>query len=102
MLRHESDKPVEVESLPCTEETVFLKVECDFQSRPNRATFFYSTDGKEWKAIGKPAEMSYTIPHFMGYRFAIFNFATKTPGGFVDVDYFRVGIPQSKEASPSQ
>jgi hypothetical protein len=46
--------------------------------------------------------MSYTIPHFMGYRFAIFNFATKTPGGFVDVDYFRVGIPQSKEASPSK
>lgn len=102
MLRHESGKPVEVESLPCTEETAFLKVECDFQSRPNRATFFYSPDGKEWKSIGKPAEMSYTIPHFMGYRFAIFNFATQTPGGFVDMDYFRVGIPQGKEASPTQ
>jgi hypothetical protein len=26
----------------------------------------------------------------MGYRFALFNYATKTAGGFVDFDYFRV------------
>ena len=34
--------------------------------------------------------MAYTLPHFMGYRFALFNFATKTAGGFVDFDYFHV------------
>ena len=33
--------------------------------------------------------MRYTIPHFMGYRFAIFNYATKQLGGYVDVDYFK-------------
>jgi hypothetical protein len=26
----------------------------------------------------------------MGYRFGLFNFATKTPGGYADFDYFRV------------
>jgi hypothetical protein len=26
----------------------------------------------------------------MGYRFGLFNFATKTAGGCVDFDYFRV------------
>jgi hypothetical protein len=26
----------------------------------------------------------------MGYRFALFNFATKTAGGHVDFDYFHV------------
>jgi len=26
----------------------------------------------------------------MGYRFALFNFATKTAGGSVDFDYFRI------------
>lgn len=26
----------------------------------------------------------------MGYRFALFNYATETAGGFVDFDYFRV------------
>jgi hypothetical protein len=34
--------------------------------------------------------MAYTLPHFMGYRFGLFNYATKSPGGFVDFNYFRI------------
>jgi hypothetical protein len=34
--------------------------------------------------------MAYTLPHFMGYRFGLFNFATQTTGGFVDFDYYRI------------
>jgi len=34
--------------------------------------------------------MAYTIPQFIGYRFALFNYATKTTGGLVDFDWFRV------------
>ena len=34
--------------------------------------------------------MSYTLPHFMGYRFGLFNYATKTSGGFADFDYLRL------------
>jgi len=34
--------------------------------------------------------MAYTIPQFMGYRFALFNYATKNVGGFADFDYFRI------------
>ena len=34
--------------------------------------------------------MSYTIPHFMGYRFGLFCYATKAPGGFADFDFFRI------------
>jgi hypothetical protein len=26
----------------------------------------------------------------MGYRFGLFNYATKTPGGFADFDYFHI------------
>jgi len=100
MIRHEAEEPLQVEALPCPGELVHLKVECDFRKHPNLATFFYSSDGSDWKPIGKPAQMHYTLPHFMGYRFAIFNFATETPGGFVDVDYFRVGIPEETEAAP--
>ncbi len=55
-----------------------------------KAYFRYSLDGEEWTRIGKPLQMVYTLPHFMGYRFGLFNFATKTPGGFVDFDFFRV------------
>ncbi len=34
--------------------------------------------------------MSYTIPHFIGYQFGLFNYATKIAGGFVDFDFFYV------------
>ena len=40
--------------------------------------------------------MPYTIPHFMGYRYGIFNYASKTIGGHVDVDYFRISDKISK------
>jgi hypothetical protein len=39
--------------------------------------------------IGSELNMAYTLPRFMGYRIALFNYATKTAGGFVEFDYFR-------------
>jgi beta-xylosidase len=86
----ESGSPVEVGSVPLTQDLVYLKVDCDFRDRADLARFFHSLDGKQWTAIGKPLRMTYTLPHFMGYRFALFNYATTTAGGFVDFDYFRV------------
>jgi len=90
MVSAESNPPVEVESVPLAGTTVFLKLDCDFKDRADKASFFYSLDGLKWQAIGKPLRMAYTLPHFMGYRFALFNYATKTAGGSVDFDYFRV------------
>ena len=90
MVRAESNSPVEEESVLLDGKTVLLKVECDFKKQTDKAYFFYSFDGQKWTAIGKTLQMAYTLPHFMGYRFALFNYATKTTGGFVDFDYFRV------------
>jgi beta-xylosidase len=90
MVSAESGSPVEVESVPLARDIVFLKVDCDFRDRADKAFFFHSPDGEKWTSIGKPLRMSYTLPHFMGYRFALFNYATRTAGGFVDFDYFRV------------
>jgi hypothetical protein len=36
--------------------------------------------------------MAYTLPHFMGYRFGLFNYASKEVGGFVDFDFFHINI----------
>lgn len=91
MARAGNGSPSVVESVPLTGKTVRLKVECDFRDRTDKARFYYSPDGRKWVAIGEPLQMVYTLPHFIGYRFALFNFATKTAGGFVDFDYFRVG-----------
>ncbi|MCW3060161.1 MAG: isoprenylcysteine carboxyl methyltransferase [Capsulimonas sp.] len=70
--------------------TVFLRIDCDFKARTDKAYFYYSLNGKDWNAIGEPLHMIYDMPHFMGYRFGLFNFATKTAGGFVDFDYMRL------------
>jgi beta-xylosidase len=90
MVSAQSNSPEEVESVPLTQRALYLKVDCDFRNRTDKAHFYYSLDGEQWTAIGKPLQMTYTLPHFMGYRFALFNYATKDPGGFVDFDYFRV------------
>ena len=90
MISAKSGSPVEVQTVPLTGKTVHLKAECDFKNRADTARFFYSLDGKAWTAIGSELKMSYTLPHFMGYRFALFNYATKTAGGFADFDFFHV------------
>jgi beta-xylosidase len=90
MVSAESETPVELASIPLTQNTLYLRVDCDFRQRTDKAYFSYSLDGKAWTAIGKPLQMVYTMPHFVGYRFAMFNYATKAPGGSVDFDYFRI------------
>ena len=90
MVSAETDSPEQLASVPLTEDVVYLKAECDFKDRADKAYFYYSLDGRTWTRIGQPLQVAYTLPHFMGYRFALFNFATETPGGYVDFDYFRV------------
>ena len=35
--------------------------------------------------------MTYDLKHFVGYRFGLFNYATKSVGGYVDFDWFQIG-----------
>jgi beta-xylosidase len=96
MVSAESERPVEIQSIPLTGNKIYLKIECNFNERKDIAYFFYSLDGKSWTSIGSPLKMSYTLPHFMGYRFGLFNYATKSVGGFVDFDFFRIEDKISK------
>jgi alpha-N-arabinofuranosidase len=86
----QTSQPVEIESVPLAQSTVYFKIDCDFRNRTDKAYFYYSLDNKSWTKIGSVLQMSYTMPHFMGYRFGLFNYATKTAGGYVDFDYYRV------------
>jgi beta-xylosidase len=90
MVSAQSGSPVEVQRAPLHQKTVFLKADCDFKNRADRARFFHSLDGRSWTPIGSELKMTYTLPHFMGYRFGLFNYATRIPGGFADFDFFRV------------
>jgi len=90
MVNVSSREAVEQASIPLSSNRVYFKAECDFRERKDVAQFFYSLDGKKWTPIGEPLGMRYTLTHFMGYRFGLFNYATKEVGGYVDFDYFRI------------
>ncbi len=90
MVNAGSGKPVEIQKIPLKQNTVYLKAACNFKDRTDRANFYYSLDGKTWTAIGDELKMEYSLAHFMGYRFGLFNYATKNTGGYADFDYFRI------------
>jgi beta-xylosidase len=85
-----SPRETVVEAVPLEQDTVYLRAVCDFRNRTDKARFYYSLDGESWTAIGDELEMRYTLPHFMGYRFGLFIYATKEAGGQADFDYFRL------------
>lgn len=90
MINAGTGKPEKVQSVPLHQNTVYFKAECDFTDKKDVADFYYSLDGKKWISIGTTLRMTYTLPHFMGYRFGLFNYATKYTGGYADFDFFRI------------
>jgi beta-xylosidase len=92
MINAMTGAPQELAKINLKQQRIFLKANCDFSNKKDTAQFFYSTDGHHWKMIGNVLKMSYTIPHFMGYRFGLFNYASKEAGGYVDFDYFHLTI----------
>ncbi len=82
-------KREEVYRQPLKSKIVYLKIVCDFRLHKDFATLSYSVDGKNWTEAIKDFKMIYDYRRlFMGTRFAIYNYATKQQGGFVDVDSF--------------
>ena len=84
-----------IESVAIKQQKIWLRINGDF--RPDgtgrggydRATFFYSLDGENWTKIGNDYTMRFDYRRlFMGSKFAIFCYATKKAGGYVDVDSF--------------
>lgn len=82
-------KTEEKERVECLNDVVYLRIDGDFTKGKDEATFYYSYDNKTWKRIGCPCKMKFDhTKMFMGSKFAIFNYATKSLGGYVDVDSF--------------
>ncbi len=85
---------------------VYFKIDFNFSkvdsskniTTSDKALFYYSLNGKDWTRIGVELSMRYTLDLFTGYRSAIFNYATKSTGGYVDVDYFRYSREEWQDA----
>ena len=73
--RRQPTPPEEVERIPLSQSTGYLKIDCNFRDRTDKACFYHSLDGATW---------------------------TKTAGGFVDFDYYRVSDKISVEQPPCE
>jgi len=68
---------------------IWLRASADIRPGAGRtAVFSYSTDGRTFQPIGTPFVLDADWPFFMGYRFAIFNYATQSLGGEVSISSF--------------
>lgn len=81
------------------QDIVYLRIDGDFNLDKDWATFYYSLDGGNWIRIGPAYKMIFDYKKlFMGSRFAIFNYAVKSLGGYVDVDYFKFVVGKKELA----
>lgn len=79
----------EIARIAISKDRVYLRVDVDFNLDKDWATFYYSFDNKQWIPFGEPFKMKFDYRRFfMGTRFAIFNYATKSIGGYVDINSF--------------
>ena len=90
-----SDKKIAEENLSGDE--VYLKVDFKFSNvgsdmsasnNVDKANFYYSYDGSNWKKLGEELSMTYDLKLFTGYRSAIYSYPTKSTGGYADIDFF--------------
>ena len=69
---------------------IYFRIDADFRPGKDLATLYYSIDGENWTKVLSDYKMIFDFTRFfMGSKFAIFNYATKKKGGYVDVDWFR-------------
>jgi hypothetical protein len=88
------NKGTEVASQPITGSAIWLRVSADIHPGPGHtAIFSYSTDGKTYNTLGEPFVMTNDWHFFMGYRFGMFNYATKSLGGRVSISSLEISRP---------
>ena len=76
---------------------VYLRIDFDLPIDRGTAYFYYSTDGNTWTKIGSDVKLNYDLHMFVGVRWGLFNFATKSAGGYADFDWFKVGTDYKDE-----
>lgn len=83
------------EETAVTHERLWLRINANvaaacvdgYEKRARQATFEYSFDGNTFTQLGPSFTLTNLPIGFVGYRFAVFNFATKAPGGQLAVEY---------------
>lgn len=77
-----------VDSIPTNESTVLFRALASNGTR--KASFEYSLDKKNFSPLGNNLNMRFSLNIFIGNRFCLFNFSTKSTGGYADFDWFKM------------
>jgi len=87
-VEHADDKTIE--RIDLKQPTIHLRIDADFRGGRDVANFYYSLDKQQWIKIGTTDyKMRFDWQRFfMGTKFAIFCYATKKTGGYIDLDEF--------------
>ncbi|MGN0854493.1 MAG: family 43 glycosylhydrolase [Kiritimatiellia bacterium] len=82
-------------SAELTNRVVWLKVHGNFRTNEDWTSVAWSVDGRNWNWAKERVRMYFdTGRFFMGAKFAVFNYATKATGGFVDVDKVLITVQE--------
>lgn len=81
-IENSTSKPIKFES-----DIVYLRGIASFDGS-GTINYYYSIDAENWKKVGTTYTMQYDLTVFVGNRWGIFNFATKSSGGYIDIDWF--------------
>ena len=80
---------------------IWLRIYADIHvGSGKQGTFYYSEDGETFTAMGS-LTLNSAWNFFMGYRYGIFNFATKALGGSVTVSSFTMDAPGFTTTGPA-
>lgn len=85
---------------PLQDERVSLRITVDvaaacvdgYEEKTRKATFQFSYDGMTWAQLGPSFTLTNAPTGFVGYRFAVFNFATKVLGGSLAMENWDIAL----------
>jgi len=85
-----SNKGAQIASASISGGTIWLRTKVDILPSTQQGTFQYSTDGTNFVDLGNSVTVVNNQIFFIGWRYGIFNYATKARGGDVTVRSFTI------------
>ena len=81
--------------------SVWLRAKVNVLPGTQQGTFQYSTDGTTFVNLGNAVTIVNDKVFFMGWRYGVFNFATKARGGSATVRSFTIDGTMMNSVEPS-
>lgn len=86
-----------IDSVSINTSIIYLRAVANYGS--SLAYFSYSVDNQSFTQFRNSLGMKFNLSIFTGNKFCLFNYATISTGGFVDIDWFRINMPTSTEVN---